>query len=114
MNPKIDTEGVKRWYNEQGEVHREDGPAVEYPNGQKNWYRHNQIHREDGPAIEYPNGDESWYQNSVRHREDGPALKWKADATNLERIEYWYKGEHIKIIKNDKQWKTYLNCKLFW
>ena len=32
-NPKIDEKGTKRWYNENGALHREDGPAVEYPNG---------------------------------------------------------------------------------
>jgi hypothetical protein len=29
---------TKRWYNEQGELHREDGPAVESPCGYKEWY----------------------------------------------------------------------------
>lgn len=28
------------WGNEQGQIHRIDGPAVEYLNGAKEWYVH--------------------------------------------------------------------------
>ncbi len=41
------------YYNEQGQWHREDGPAVEYADGQKHWYINGLKHRIDGPAIEY-------------------------------------------------------------
>ena len=34
-----------------------------------------QLHREDGPAIEYHNGNKHWYINGVRHRTDGPACE---------------------------------------
>jgi hypothetical protein len=37
-NPKVDEHGTKRWYDEQWELHREDGPAVESPDGYKAWY----------------------------------------------------------------------------
>ena len=30
--------GNKSWYNENGELHREDGPALEYSNGTKEWW----------------------------------------------------------------------------
>ena len=36
-----------------GELHRENGPAVEKPNGTRVWFREGKQHREDGPAIEY-------------------------------------------------------------
>ena len=42
--------------------HREDGAAVEYPNGYKSWYINGERHREDGPAIEWP-GYKAWYIN---------------------------------------------------
>ena len=42
-------------------LHREDGPAVEYANGDKCWYLNDKLHREDGPAVEYANGDKVWY-----------------------------------------------------
>ena len=44
-------------------LHREDGPAVEFPCGYKSWYRNGKYHREDGPAIEFSNGDKRWYIN---------------------------------------------------
>ena len=35
-----------------------------------------QLHRTDGPAIEYADGSKSWYQNAMRHRTDGAAIEW--------------------------------------
>ena len=46
-----------------GQLHREDGPAVEYTNGDKMWYFNDRLHREDGPAVEYANGKKSWWIN---------------------------------------------------
>ena len=51
------------YYNDEGQKHREDGPAVEYSNGHKEWWMNDQLHREDGPAIEYSNGYKCWYLN---------------------------------------------------
>ena len=59
---EIDNYGHKRWYLN-GQYHREDGPAVESPNGDKWWYINSQLHREDGPAIEYIDGTKYWYLN---------------------------------------------------
>jgi len=47
-----------------------------YDNGSKSWYQHGQLHRADGPAIEWANGSKHWYQNGKRHRADGPAIEW--------------------------------------
>jgi hypothetical protein len=41
------------YYYLNGKFHREDGPAIEWADGDKSWYRHGELHREDGPAIEY-------------------------------------------------------------
>ena len=38
-----------------GKRHREDGPAIEGPNGGKSWWVNGQLHREYGPANEGPN-----------------------------------------------------------
>jgi hypothetical protein len=40
MNPIINEFGTKKWFNDKGELHRVDGPAVEYPEGSKSWYIH--------------------------------------------------------------------------
>ena len=52
-----------KWYNLEGQLHREDGPAIERADGSKFWYRNGQFHRDDGPAIEYANGAKEWYLN---------------------------------------------------
>ena len=52
----------EKWYIN-GELHREDGPAIAYVNGDKYWYINGQCHREDGPAIECADGGKQWYIN---------------------------------------------------
>ena len=54
--------GSKEWFLN-GELHREDGPAVESGNGTKYWFLNGELHREDGPAIEYAAGSKHWYLN---------------------------------------------------
>ena len=72
---KVAPSGTKKWHLN-GKLHREDGPACEYADGDKFWFINGKRHREDGPACEYGNGTEEWYLNGKRHREDGPALKY--------------------------------------
>ena len=43
-NPEIDKYGSKTWYNSQGEVHREDGPAFVKLSGLKVWLIHGSWH----------------------------------------------------------------------
>jgi len=71
--------GHKYYYSdrEMTVLHREDGPAIEHPNGTKQWLIFNKYHREDGPAIENPNGAKQWFLDGGRHREDGPAIIWE-------------------------------------
>ena len=76
ITKEIDDYGTIRYYNEQGQLHREDGPAVEYKNGDKSWHINGKFHREDGPAIEWANGDKAWFLNGEQHREDGPAVEY--------------------------------------
>lgn len=73
-------------------------------NGCLGWIIHtneqDQLHREDGPAIEYDNGAKAWYINGKRHREDGPAI-----ILSNNQCEYWFdnkkysKKEWNKILK---------------
>ena len=48
-----------------GRFHREDGPAVEYADGSKEWWLNGKRHREDGPALEFASGSKYWYLNGV-------------------------------------------------
>jgi hypothetical protein len=60
---ETDSHGIKRCRNEQGQLHREDGPAVEYPSGFKIWWVNGKQHRLDGPAFEYADGHKEWWVN---------------------------------------------------
>ena len=68
-------DGDKFWLQD-GLLHRTDGPAIERANGDIEWWQKDQAHRENGPAIEYADGSKSWWQNGQRHRADGPAIEW--------------------------------------
>jgi hypothetical protein len=61
---------MKEYKNELGQLHREDGPAIEYSNGDKFWYINGLRHREDGPAVEWSDGDKWWYLNDIHYKED--------------------------------------------
>ena len=65
-----DRYGTKRLYDENVKFHSyNDLPAVIYPCGSKEWWKHGKVHRDNGlPAINY-----SWG-----------------------RKEYWINGKHIK------------------
>ena len=43
--------------------HREDGPAIEDVDGNKEWWVNGKLHRLDGPAVEYSDGVKEWWVN---------------------------------------------------
>lgn len=79
----IDTLGNKEWWLN-GQLHREDGPAVFLASGTKIWYLNGKLHREDGPAVERAGGHKEWWLNGEVHREDGHAVECE-DGTK-----FWY------------------------
>ena len=85
----IDAWNRKVWQNKKREYHRLDGPAVEHPNGHKEWWQNGAPHRLDGPAIEYADGGKYWYQNGLLHRLDGPAIIYD------DGVKEWYKNGRI-------------------
>jgi hypothetical protein len=68
-----------KYFNEQGLLHRTDGPAVEHKDGYKSWYINGQWHREDGPAVEWNDGNKSWYLNGKEYSEQ----EWEQEVINL-------------------------------
>lgn len=76
----VDEDKTISWYNDKGQLHRLDGPAVEWADGDKEWWVEGKPHRLDGPAVEWANGAKWWYVESKLHRLDGPAIEW-ADGT---------------------------------
>jgi hypothetical protein len=95
QQPVADAEGDLSWRDDNGDFHRDDGPAIEFTDGSKMWCRHGRMHRVDGPAmttpgsttwaidgnyhrdggpaITYPEGGYRWYQHGKLHRDNGPA-----------------------------------------
>ena len=78
----------ERYQDDKGNLHRLDGPATVYNNGDEAWYKHGKLHREDGPAIENADGSKEWWVNGNRHRLDGPAVEWR-NGTKA----WWVNGE---------------------
>ena len=107
-NPKIDKNGTKRWFNQQGLLHREDGPAVECANRDKEWWQHGKLHRVDGPAVEDDYGTKYWYRYGKRHRKDGPAVE---EVTGYK--EWWVNDKKINV-NSQEDFKRYMKLKAFW
>jgi hypothetical protein len=124
IKKEICSDGSITYRNENNELHREDGPAVEYRNGDKCWWLNGKLHREDGPAIQCASGRKEWYLNGKLHRIGGPAIEWNRDAgwfingklhhengpaiihSNGDK-EYWLNGkryDNIYNISSDEEW----------
>ena len=91
----VDLDGIKIWFKDD-QLHREDGPAVEYAGGVTGWYfkdiyagsgdkpdpelwtRLTSHELNGGPmlngCIVDLDGDKFWYKDNQFHREDGPAV----------------------------------------
>ena len=67
-NGRYREDNIEFWYFND-ELHREDGPALEYADGTKVWYLNGKLHRENGPAIEFPDGSKSWFLNGSQYSE---------------------------------------------
>lgn len=81
--------GTNSWFFD-GLLHRDNAPAIEYPDGAKSWYQFGKLHRIGGPAHEGATIHEQWYQCGAKHRLDGPAVI-KLDGTK----EWWLYGVQL-------------------
>ena len=116
---RIDIYGAKFYYSDREMTiyHREDGPAIEYPDGGQMWYIDGKCHREDGPACEYSDGDKSWWSNGERHREDGPAVEYSDGGK-----EWWLNGKELTEAEFNARMnpvteltlQEYLECREVW
>ena len=79
-------------------IHREDGPAIDFTNGHQSWYINNKLHKIDGPAIITSNGAKHWFVGGKRHRIDGPAI------ITLDKIEFWWMNGHELPKKEIESW----------
>jgi hypothetical protein len=105
---KVDEWGRKSWMLPNGNFHREDGPAMEYSNGDKVWFLYGEIHRDNEPAVIYHDGEKRWYQHNRLHREDGPAIEY-ADGGKV-----WYlRGKKISCTTQE-EFERLMNLRAFW
>ena len=80
----------QEWRSSDGRLHRTDGPARIWPNGDQEWFQNGRLHRTDGPAIIHANGHQEWRQYGRRHRTDGPAIIYSDGAE-----EWWVNGQQL-------------------
>jgi hypothetical protein len=59
------TVGRECWFDDSGNYHREDGPAITWNNGDREYWLHGLPHRLDGPAVDWETVTE-WWVNGVR------------------------------------------------
>ena len=88
----VDEKGTVRWYKDADctILHKEDGPAVVYADGEESWWFDGDIHRTNGPAVVYADGTKEWRQRGQVHRVDGPAIEWANGAK-----EWWRNGVQL-------------------
>lgn len=79
-------------FDKKGLLHCENGPAYSTKET-KEWYLHGKKHREDGPAVEYTNGDQEYWVNGKRHREGSPAIVRHNTRKYLFILEYYLNGQ---------------------
>ena len=58
---ETDEHGTVSFFNNAGAVHRTDGPAVIYSDGNALWYQNGLLHRTDGPAVMLSSGIGHWF-----------------------------------------------------
>jgi len=94
-----DRYGNKKWYNEEGKLHRDNElPAVDSPGVYKRWYKNDKLHREVRPASKSNDGTKVWFQNDKRHNLNGPAITWSSEIKAWFIEDKQYKEEEFKKV----------------
>jgi hypothetical protein len=106
-SPFTDDDGTQFWYNAEGWLHREDGPAVIWTDGDEEWYQDGLLHRMDGPAVIHSTGEQQWFVHDVRHRLTGPARIY-ADGD-----QEWYINDRL-VTNEVNTWMTENNITYPW
>jgi len=87
----LDADGTTYWRNVDNFLHRDhDLPAIEWPDGGKQWWKKGRRHRDGGlPAVERIDGSKEWYVDGLPHRDGGLPAVERVDGGK----EWWIKGE---------------------
>jgi hypothetical protein len=89
--------GSRFWYIN-GELHREDGPAIDRADGYRAWFINGELHRDDGPAIELADGTRFWYLNGEGLTETEFNNRSATKELSIAEIERLL-GHRIKVIE---------------
>jgi len=84
-------DGTIRYFNEKKQLHREDGPAIIWLSGDKEWFLNGKRHRQGAPAIEFAEV-KVWYIDGKKHREDGAAVEYNEESLN----QYFLRDKEVK------------------
>lgn len=111
---KIEYEdGTVKYFNKEGELHRVDGPAIEYcrsvGGGGSRWFFKGKKHRENGPAVIHADGSMEYWFNGKRHRLDGPAYISSDDTYK----KWYFEGEYIEC-SSLEEFQKIIKLKWFW
>lgn len=99
------TDGVQEWRLDR-KLHREDGPAIVYPDGSFKWFLNGLLHREDGPAVIHSGGSMEWYQNGKLHNPSGPAIIYPNGDT------FWcINGDELYLNSKSPEWTRLMEIK---
>lgn len=102
--PTDDSEGRSRWTTEDGTLHRDGAPAIIYDDGMKVWVRMGDWHREDGPAVERPNGDNDWWL-------EGYKVSWDDETgwefVSMPQAQKGFVINRIRHVGTGKTWETW-------
>ncbi len=61
--------GLIKYLDFNGQLHREDGPAMTFNNGAEFYYVHGKQHRTDGPSTIWHDGEVEYWVNDVYYTE---------------------------------------------
>jgi len=96
-NVAMDKWGNIYYSNKEGQLHRLNGPAIEYNSGRQEYWVNGRPHRLDGPAVIDPNGHKEYRVNGLTHRLDGPAIIWANG-----KVSYYIMGRKLTKREFDK------------
>ena len=88
-----------KWYNSKNELHRLDGPAIEWVDGSKEWWYNGNLHRLEGPAAEYKNGQKEWYIGGIKYTEEEFLAKTQKHTIVIDGKEIELSQESYEVLK---------------
>lgn len=72
------------------------------------WRNQNdELHRLSGPAVEWMSGDKLWYVDGKLHRLDGPAVEWDSVEWEERNKEWWIEGKQYSEEEFNEKSKKY-------